>query len=549
MLRSAPSRWPDPAGGRPDPERLGTESPAISPGLLSRLYLPVFSALLLWRLFLAWRFPFLGDEAYFLLWGRHPALGYYDHPPMLGWWLAPLVQLSESPFLARLPTVIGIALMGWILYRAARPVVGEEMASGASLLLLLSPFYVVDVFVLTDTPLMLFTLGSGILYWRATVRDSLPLYAGAGVMLGLAILSKYLAGLLALAYLLRVLLVSRSSRQTRGLLVLGVAAAPFLLFNLWWNAENCWPNLFFNLVSRHVGEAERYTWKNVLICGATHLWFLSPVGLVLVSRRWRRIRRAARDRLWSPPVFAALVPLALLTISSFFGPFGAYWVLSFYPFLYLLFARVLEPSEMRLLVSSMAVFAVAHVALFTWAVTRPLETWEERSFYDALVMMERPAELAERVESRAEGRPLAALGYSPASLLAWGTGGPVAVFGPGSHYARQDDYWTDWSRYRDGSLAIFSKEPPARESLIPYFESTRIVDLSLAGAEYHLVLGDGFRYRRYRDEVLEEIRRRYYPVPAWLPDSGCPVPPAEDSSACSRPFFACSFGARIRAVP
>ncbi len=28
------------------------------------------------------------DEAYYRLWGLNPAWGYFDHPPMVGWWVA-----------------------------------------------------------------------------------------------------------------------------------------------------------------------------------------------------------------------------------------------------------------------------------------------------------------------------------------------------------------------------------------------------------------------------------------------------------------------------
>ena len=40
------------------------------------------------RVLLAAWLPMTGDEAYYVTWGRHPALGYYDQPPMTGWWLA-----------------------------------------------------------------------------------------------------------------------------------------------------------------------------------------------------------------------------------------------------------------------------------------------------------------------------------------------------------------------------------------------------------------------------------------------------------------------------
>ena len=30
---------------------------------------------------------FVEDEAYYRLWGLYPALSYFDHPPMIGWWI------------------------------------------------------------------------------------------------------------------------------------------------------------------------------------------------------------------------------------------------------------------------------------------------------------------------------------------------------------------------------------------------------------------------------------------------------------------------------
>ena len=27
------------------------------------------------------------DEAYYRLWAKAPALGYFDHPPMIAWWI------------------------------------------------------------------------------------------------------------------------------------------------------------------------------------------------------------------------------------------------------------------------------------------------------------------------------------------------------------------------------------------------------------------------------------------------------------------------------
>ena len=51
---------------------------------------------LAFRLWFAHALPFTGDEAYFYYWGVTPDWGFYDHPPMVGWWLGALNALSHA---------------------------------------------------------------------------------------------------------------------------------------------------------------------------------------------------------------------------------------------------------------------------------------------------------------------------------------------------------------------------------------------------------------------------------------------------------------------
>ena len=57
------------------------------------------AATLAFRFWLGAALPITGDEAYFAIWGQRPDLGYYDHPPMVGWMLAPLVALSGAEWI------------------------------------------------------------------------------------------------------------------------------------------------------------------------------------------------------------------------------------------------------------------------------------------------------------------------------------------------------------------------------------------------------------------------------------------------------------------
>src|SRR5690348_1762175 len=79
------------------------------------------AAMLAARLWLAAVAPLTEDEAYYRLWSLRPALGYFDHPPMIAWWVWAGRQIAGDNALGvRLAPVIGTALTTWLTYDAAR---------------------------------------------------------------------------------------------------------------------------------------------------------------------------------------------------------------------------------------------------------------------------------------------------------------------------------------------------------------------------------------------------------------------------------------------
>ena len=213
------------------------------------------AATLLFRFWLAAAAPVTADEAYFILWGRAPALGYYDHPPMVGWMLAPLAALSEAPWLLRLPAVL-VPPLAALMVRARAARAGsardEDTADLAALAVLLLP---INVWNVLDHHRH---AARAVLAWRRcwcsrAPRRRIPagLFLASGVLLGLAFLSKYFAVLLGLAYLVWAI----SCEKSRPFLLVFLGGLPFGLLNLYWNYEACWCNVMFNAINRHDGRA------------------------------------------------------------------------------------------------------------------------------------------------------------------------------------------------------------------------------------------------------------------------------------------------------
>src|SRR5438105_15726727 len=69
------------------------------------------------KIILAASIPITSDEAYFVGWGQHFALGYYDHLPMIGWFFYLLSRLGQNAVGLPLPVVLWSTLLGGGIYR------------------------------------------------------------------------------------------------------------------------------------------------------------------------------------------------------------------------------------------------------------------------------------------------------------------------------------------------------------------------------------------------------------------------------------------------
>ncbi|MEO8203061.1 MAG: glycosyltransferase family 39 protein [Betaproteobacteria bacterium] len=474
---------------------------------------------LVFRLWLSVAMPLTGDEAYFLVWGERPDIGYYDHPPMVGWMLAVLARLSNAEWVLRLPAT----LLPVVLALAARAALtrwfgtGRVAADLAAVLILLVPMNVWNVLVTTDTPLILFSFGAMLLFARAAQRSSGTGFFLSGVCLGLAFLSKYFAVLLGLGMIASVL-VGRGGRSGwRGLALVFLGALPAGLLNLYWNYEACWSNIMFNAINRHEGAG--LGWKNPLLFVAAMAYLAAPL-LWYAWRERRRIAASMNDPGRSTLVFAWLVPLAIFALLAPLKKIGLHWLLSFIPLLVLSLAIALPAEKLRRCAMVLAAIALLHGggAVVLWAV--PLETWQSSRLYSRLVLQFRTAEVVEKLRPFA-GYQTATDNYTLSSILSYYAGRYYFVFGAGTSHARHDDIVTDVRSFDGKDIMIVRRDPPPEQDYRPYFRAIELRSVEVAGTTVHVVLGKGFDYAAYREGVLRQVRDRWYRIPAALPVGHC----------------------------
>jgi 4-amino-4-deoxy-L-arabinose transferase-like glycosyltransferase len=192
----------------------------------------------------AWT-PLTFDEAYYWMWSKYLAFGYYDHPPMV----AAVIRLGtmiagDSEFGVRLVSILLALPMSFAVYRTAAILFGGmRLAANATILLNVTLMAAVGSLIVTpDSPLL--TASSFVLFFLAKVletgRGGWWLAVGAAV--GTALLSKYTALFFGPAILIWLLLVPRLRRWLvspwpyLGALVALAIFSPVIL----WNADHQW---------------------------------------------------------------------------------------------------------------------------------------------------------------------------------------------------------------------------------------------------------------------------------------------------------------------
>jgi hypothetical protein len=238
--------------------------------------------------------PITFDEAYYWMWSKHLAGGYYDHPPMV----AVVIRLGtmiagDSEFGVRLVSILLALPMSWAIYQAAAILFGSRrVAASSAILLNITLMAAVGTMIVTpDAPLLV--ASSFLLFALAKVLQTGRgvWWLAVGAAAGCALLSKYTALFFGLAILIWLVAIPSlrhwllSPWLYLGGLVAALLFAPVIL----WNAEHGWVS-FIKQMGRAKIEDFRPGYIAELIptqiAFATPLvWILGMMGLYALCAR------------------------------------------------------------------------------------------------------------------------------------------------------------------------------------------------------------------------------------------------------------------------
>jgi 4-amino-4-deoxy-L-arabinose transferase-like glycosyltransferase len=192
------------------------------------------------------------DESYYLFYGQHPALSYFDHPLATGLWSWLGNLLGGSIVALRVPALLSYTLATALLAEACRPIFGMRAALLTAGMASLSPLLLVcgGLLLLPDAPLLL--VAALLAWWLARHPLSRPMGVGGalrlGVILGALTLCKYQSFLVLLSLLaIRLAQSLRSRRWRPGETLMVLLAWLLVSAPLWlWNASHGWVSFSFH---------------------------------------------------------------------------------------------------------------------------------------------------------------------------------------------------------------------------------------------------------------------------------------------------------------
>jgi len=232
--------------------------------------------LTLWRLYLSAGLQLHPDEAYYWLWSRHLDIGYFDHSPLVAYFIWLTTLFSNSELWVRLSGTIVSLIISLLTWKLALQLFGSvRIAAGSVMLFNVYPLTMLGLIVITpDIPVFLFWSLSVYIFWQIIQSKKTWLWYALGLSFGLALLSKYTAILL-VPCLFIYLLLTEDRRWLKTFYPYVSLLTGLLCFLpvVYWNSRHDWVSFAFQLEhglggqSYSLGRVAEYFGGQLLVAG------------------------------------------------------------------------------------------------------------------------------------------------------------------------------------------------------------------------------------------------------------------------------------------
>lgn len=291
------------------------------------------------------------DEAYYWMYSRLPAWGYFDHPPMVAMFIRLGYALLHNELGLRLITVLSSSVAIYVMWL----IVKHYRVPAKSFILVMSGIFVFHIYGFTttpDSPLLLFTVLFLYCYRKYLMEDSWSIAILLAIIIACLLYSKY-HGVLLIG-----LTVIANPKLLQRKTFWAVVVLSVLLYvpHIVWQAQHGYPSVNYHLSER---SAEKYNFaysyeypiSQLVVAGPLIGWFVF----------WTGFRLKVKDAFTRTLLFNAIGILLFFFATSFKGEVQPHWTLIAYVPLAML--MLINLSASRPAPSWFAKLAVANIML------------------------------------------------------------------------------------------------------------------------------------------------------------------------------------------
>jgi hypothetical protein len=392
----------------------------------------------------AYRVELRGDEAYYWMYAKNLAWGYFDHPPVTAVLVKAGYLLFHNELGVRLFFVLVITATVWIMEKLIRPVnFNLFYAIVLSVAFLqLGMVFGGGMYAIPDFPLLFFTALFFYLYKQYLDDTSWIKVVLLSGVICLLLLSKY-HGILVIGF---TLLSNLALLKRKSFWVMVVLSVVFFMPHLIWQLENDFPSVNYHLYERSSkGYSISYTLEYLL----TQPFILGPFISVLLI--YLGIAHKPGDLFERSMKYVLIGTYVFFFFMTFKGRVEGNWtVIALVPLLYLGYHHILISEKLKKLT-----YYILVISLLIILPVRILLIAEKLPSSFAFTKSLGARSWANELKGKSLDRPVAFMNsYQRASLYEFYTGMPA--FSLNNVWGRKNQYslWDAESTFQGKSVAL-----------------------------------------------------------------------------------------------
>jgi hypothetical protein len=455
--------------------------------------------------------PLTGDEAYFIKWANNLDIGYYDHPPMVGWLIYLMQYINDSFVAFRLFSFASVFIISFLIYKILIELdIQKEKAIFSAIMFIIFPVDILVLLFTNDIPLVLFgTIGSYFLLLSFRKNYVLNSFV-AGIFLGLSFLSKYFAVFLFLGLVIYIIIRYRT-KAIKHILIVAITVLPFIAENLYFNYNSCQNNIMFNFFAR-TGDLH-YNISTTIGYFKTLFYLLTPWGIYYIYKSRANIDKKVFLFILS----VAGVGLAIFLLVSFKKKIGLHWLLLLLPYIFMLFAFVEDKYKNNLAKYSL-IFTYFHIVILLGILMIPDSMMQKHKRYKDIMLFTKTKSICNNISKYDD---LYTTDYTSASVLSYHCKQDIKMIMNNSKYGRFDDKLVDIRDLQTRHINIFYEKKPDKNSLESLFDEVSISSFEIDQYSFYVAHLSNLNYKEYKKQYLDIQKEKFYNIPKWLPTGKC----------------------------